>query len=220
MVAVSQSDAPRRAVMSLVLHHDYRRADALDRSGHASHGHVVDASWERTTGNEGLRLDGRTGRVVVLPSPSTSRMRGVRVSTRVRLDELRERSNLVEGYLSFALMVHGDGSIQGSTYDGTGWLSVRTPPGLVAAGVWSDLSLISQPWLGATLYLDGEVVARAHRAHTRLNPVSWPFGLNIGGWPDADLFMLRGLISEVLIWREDTGLDGHPLRDHHPHHPA
>jgi hypothetical protein len=31
--------------------------------------------------------------------------------------------------------------------------------------------------------------------------VGWPFGLNIGAWPDKDRRVFKGRIDEVKLWR-------------------
>lgn len=209
-----------RGVLPLVLHHDYRRGDATDLSGRGNHGIVVDADVDPSTGRDGLALDGRTSRVIVPPAESMARTTRLRVTVTARLDELRERSNLVEGYLSFALLVHGDGSIQGGTYDGSRWLSVRSGSSLVRRRVWNEITLVCQPWFASSLYVNGVLTAWDRRRQAEINPIDWPFGTNVGAWPDADAFMLKGNIRELYVWMEGAGLDGHDVLDHDPDDPA
>ncbi len=184
------------AVLPMVLHHDYRHGSAADLSGHGAAGTVLGASFDR----EGLRFDGRHSRVVVPPSLHLVSVSSLRVSVSARLDGLGQRANLVEGYLAFALFAHADGSIQGGTYDGTGWHAVRTAAGAVHPGSWYELTLLCTGMVGTALYIGGECCAWAPRRSVRLNPVSWPFGLNVGAWPDADQFVLPGHVRELRIW--------------------
>lgn len=212
--------APPSAVLPLVLHHDYRRGDAEDLSGRGGHGVVIGGRFTTEPDGTSLRLDGRTGRVVVRPFLGLPRLRGLRVTVRICLDELPERTHLVEGFLCFAVLVHGDGSVQGGVYDGSGWMTVRSPPGQVVVGRWCEVTYLCRSWLGSSLHVDGARVGGDARAPSVLSPVSWPFGISVGGWPDDDAFMVRGRVQEVRVWIEEPGLDGDDVRDHDPDRPA
>lgn len=190
------------AVMTLAMHHDYRQGHAVDLSGFGNHGAIVGAPFSVEGNETGLMLDGQVSRVVVRPSPALGAMGGLRVTVQARLDELTERSNLVEGFLSFALLVHGDRAIQGSVYDGETWITARSAPGAVTEGRGFECTYSCRSRFGSHLYLDGALVGWDRRAPVAINPVSWPFGLNIGGWPDADAFMFKGRLSVVRLWRE------------------
>jgi hypothetical protein len=199
---VALSDARAGGAMRHVLHHDYRRGDAADVSGQGNHGSVVDATFGDAKGHAGVLLDGVTSRVVVPPSNDLTELTGLRVSITVQLTTLVERSDLVEGYLSFALLVHGDGSVQGGTYNGSTWIATRSRPGVIRVQRWHEVTYLCRPWLGSLIYVDGELVSGDARGDV-INRVSWPFGVSIGAWPDADRFMLHGCIGDVLIWTEE-----------------
>lgn len=187
--------------MHLVLHHDYSQGDATDHSGHGNHGTALSPNYREVEGRRGLTLDGSRSRVTVPPSRDLTGITGLRVSVTALLRTVSERNDLVEGYLSFALLVHGDGSVQGGTYNGSTWITTRSDPGLVREGKWHQVTYLYRTWLGSTIYVDDHLVAWDPRADV-LNSVSWPFGVSVGAWPDADRFMLNGTVGELLIWTE------------------
>jgi hypothetical protein len=183
--------------LELVLHHAYTEGHARDRSGAGNHGGVVDGDF---AAGHGLVFNGRDSRVVVAPMSAFRSMRALRVTVHGRVDELTERSNLVEGYLSFALIVLGDGSLQGGVYTRSQWLTVRSAPEVIAPGRWFTASFVSSAVHGGLLYLDGQPLAGSRRRPARIGDVRWPFGVNIGAWPDRNAFVLRGALRHVRLW--------------------
>jgi hypothetical protein len=177
VVAVTGPDAS-----TLVLRHRYRHGLA-DESGH---------------GNDGYRSGPR---VFVPPSPSLTRAGAFRVRVAATARELGQRRTLVEGYLSFALFVERDGSLGAGVLDRGGWTGLHSAPETVA--VDAALEIVFD-WcrdgvLG--LWLDDRVVAQGMSAPNGAHGLSWPFGLSIGAWPDADLRTWQGSIDEVVVWR-------------------
>jgi hypothetical protein len=185
----------------LVLHHSYAGGNALDCSGMGHGGSIVGARFVGDDrGGGGLEFDGRHDRVVVTPSPFLRHITVLRVSITVRLRTLAARSNLVEGFLSFALFVHEDGSVQGGVYARSHWLTVRSEPGCVTPGRWATVSYVHSPADGSLLYVGRQLVGHDRQHLGTIGPVSWPFGLNIGAWPDSDAFMLSGRVSDLRLW--------------------
>jgi hypothetical protein len=190
--------------LRLVLHHDYTTATAEDLSGHGNDGALVGGEFvDPGEGSGGIELDGLNDRIVVRPSGSLAHLSALRVDVNVLLHSLGERRDLVEGYLSFAVFVHDDGSVQGGVYDRSGWLTIRSAAGCVEPGRWVRVSYACDPELGSHLYVDGVLVQYDGRVPTAFGDVSWPFGLNVGAWPDADLFMLRGRVADVMVLVDD-----------------
>ena len=183
----------------LVVHHDYTSQTTADLSVYGNDGH-------RTAASDGSDadltvFDGSSTRVVAFPSTTLDDLRGVNVQARVRLDRLEERRTIVEGYVSFALVADADGSMSGSVYTGERWEDVRTPPDTVPIGRWIDVGFLYDGVDTAQLTLDGTLVAARYAPLGLIRGVAWPYGLNVGAWPDRDVRMLVGAISEVRVWR-------------------
>jgi hypothetical protein len=182
----------------LVMHHDYTSQTTADLSVYGNDGHRTPAA---NGGADLTVFDGNSTRVVALPSTTLDDLRGVNVQARVRVDRLDERRTLVEGYVSFALVVDADGSMSGSVYTGERWEDVRTPPDTVPVGQWIDVGFIYDGVDTGHLTLDGTHVAARYAPLGSVRGVAWPYGLNVGAWPDRDVRMLVGSISEVRVWR-------------------
>ena len=152
-------------------------------------------------GAEAGAFDGKRDRVFVPPSSTLAVPGSVRAELTVNLEELDMRRTLIEGYLSFALYVESTGAVGGAILRYDDWYGLRSDPGLVQPGRWILVELLYVADTHLSLSLDGIAVAAAVRPVGEANGVAWPFGLNIGAWPDADQRMLRGRIEEVRLWR-------------------
>jgi hypothetical protein len=101
-----------------ILHYTFRRAGAaFDISAFHQHGHPsgVGFSKDGAAPNSGaVVFNGQSGRVSVPFGEVWQELGAVKVEALVRLDGLGVRQNLVEGFLSFALFVRGDGVVTGS----------------------------------------------------------------------------------------------------------
>jgi hypothetical protein len=186
----------------LVLRHDYTTGGAVDGSGFGNHGHPFGAAG---FGPDGLTFDGRRSRVAVPPSPSLTGLAGVRVSARLRVDELGERRTIVEGYLAFAVVVEGDGALNGGVYTAERWDGAASAPGVVPVGRWVDVTFLYDGRDTAMLWLDGVAVGSRLLPMGPMDGVAWPYGLSIGAWPDQDLRVLSGVIGRVELWRSVSG---------------
>lgn len=192
------------APFELILSHQYANGAALDSSGFENHGRVEGQARRAdgpVPGSGSLALDGVDDRIVVPPSRSLRDMRAVRVDASVRLDQLGGRRTIVEGYTSFCLLVEPDGVLEGTIYNGARWEGVRSPPGTMPLGRWVRTTYVYDGLDTSALYLDGALVGLDQRPLGRMDPVGWPFGLNIGAWPDRDLRMFVGRIEDLKIWR-------------------
>lgn len=204
------------ASFELVIHHRYTTGSSADLSGNDNHGHrsagVGTAAASPATAEagtetplpadpDGFAFDGQSTRVIVLPSPSLTDFRGVRVRARVRPDSFEDRRTIVEGYLAFSFFFDADGALTGSVYTGTQWHEITTPPSLVPPGSWVDVAFTYDGRDTTSLSLDGEVVTTHLAALGSVNSVAWPYGLNIGAWPDQDAGLFNGRIAELWVWR-------------------
>jgi hypothetical protein len=194
--------------LTLVLHHRYGYgARAIDLSGHDNHGQVVRASEpasaveQRVADGHGLRFDGVATRVVVPPSPSLESLGAVRVDVRLLLEAGGHRRTIVEGFLAISFFVEPDGRLAGTTYTGHHWYGAYSNAPVVPTDHSVDLSFVYDGLTTSILRVDGRIVAVTERPIGPVSGVAWPFGLNIGGWPDADRRMFQGVIYELKIWR-------------------
>jgi len=190
------------SLLQLVLHHRYAEARPHDLSGHGNLGY---GDLQRATGRDGrisaAAFDGTHDRIFVPPSTTLARPGGIRAELVVNVEELGHRRTLVEGYLSFAVGVEGNGAIAGGIYRYDQWTAVRSQAGLITLGRWITVTFT---YLGdgvMTLCMDGELVAQGYRRLGGANGIAWPFGLSIGAWPDADQRVLKGRMEEVKLWR-------------------
>jgi hypothetical protein len=182
----------------LVLRHDYTTGTAADGSGFGHHGHTF---GHPVFGSEGLAFDGRRARVAVPPSPTLAGLSGVRVSARLRVDELGERRTVVEGYLAFAVVVEEDGALNGGVYTAERWDGAASAPGIVPLGRWVEVTFVYDGRDTAMLWLDGVAVGSRLLPMGPIDGVAWPYGVSIGAWPDQDLRVFSGAISRVELWR-------------------
>jgi hypothetical protein len=188
----------------LVLHHAYADGAALDSSGFENHGRVEGNARRADgprSGSGALALDGIDDRIVVPPSRSLRDMRAIRVDASLRLDELGGRRTIVEGYGSFSLLVEPDGILEGTIYNAARWEGVRSAPQAMPLGTWVRITYVYDGVNTSALYLDDALVGFDQRPLGRMDPVGWPFGLNVGAWPERDIRMFVGCISEIKIWR-------------------
>jgi hypothetical protein len=201
--------------LTLVLHHRYGYgARAIDLSGHDNHGRVVRASESASVveqseaGGHGLRFDGVTTRVVVPPSPSLESLGAVRINVRLLLEARGHRRTIVEGFLAISFFVEPDGILAGTIYTGHHWYGAYSNAPVVPTDHPVDLSFVYDGLATSILQVDRRIVAVAERPIGPVPGVAWPFGLNIGGWPDADRRMFQGIIYELKIWRARTHESG------------
>lgn len=191
----------------LVLHHTYLNGAAFDVSGCNNHGSLTNV-WEDTGTFPGtLRFSGGTSQVDVEPSESMRTMRGLAVKARFRIDPAAwvHRHNLVEGHLSFALMVQRDRSVMGTIHDRNGnWDGPSSAPGAVTPGRWHEAVFMHDGISRGRMFLDGTLVDERWDLPGPVRDIS-AYGLSIGHWPgpDAGGYTLEGHLDEVMVWRDD-----------------
>ena len=187
----------------LVVHHRYQSGTAVDLSGYANDGHATThiSAESDSVEADGMLFDGHATRVVVFPSPSLRNLGGIRARARVRVDDLGDRRTIMEGYLSFSLSVEPDGSLRGSIYTGLEWHLVQTSPGSIEERRWSDVEFVYNGRDSATLSVNDRLAAARYAHLGRLSDVEWPYGLNVGAWPDENARAFSGHIAELWLWR-------------------
>ncbi len=200
-----------------VLHYDFRaRAAATDVSGRNLHGTSTgldfrDQGW--TTERGAAVFSQPHSRIRTVSRDPFWRLTALKIEVSVFLEDTALRQNLIEGFLSFAFYVSPTGALVGtaraSTSAGGGWSGVDSvagsPDGVprtVPFGRWCTLTYIHDGFANLVLLIDGEIAASTNAAPAPLQTVGWR-GVHIGNWPDADHFVLRGMIGEVKVWRWD-----------------
>jgi len=185
----------------LVVHHCYTSGSAADLSGYANHGYPSSAEV-LPAADGGLVLDGRSSRVVAFPSASLTDLRSLRVRARVTVDELGDRRTVAEGYLAFSFSVEPDASLAGAVYTGARWHGVRSAPGTVPTERWVDVAFSYDGQDTLSLAVDGRLVGTRFAPIGAVDSIHWPYGLNIGAWPDQDLRVFSGRMAKLWLWRQ------------------
>ncbi|WP_405771914.1 LamG domain-containing protein [Actinacidiphila glaucinigra] len=190
------------ADFELVVHHDYTSGTCTDTSGFGNHGFGT-----MSPDTDGMPFDGHSSRVVVFPAPSLTNLGGLRARVRLRPDALSERRTLIEGYLAFSLSIEPDGALLGAVYAGLKWYVLSTPPGIVTTGRWTDVAFVYDGRDTMSLSADGTLIALRQDLLGRIADIEWPYGLNIGAWPDDDVRIFAGVMSELWLWRLPTSAE-------------
>jgi hypothetical protein len=190
-------------MFELVLHHDYATETAQDLSGNDNHGRISHLSLVEgmRPSTAALGFDGYTDRVVVFPSESLNDLKALRISAWIWVQELGQRRNLLEGFVSFAMMIEEDGTLQCKVYDGTRWDGVWTPPNTIPVQEWIQVHFVYDGDETAALYVNDHLVAKRYWHLGHVHSIAWPYGLNIGAWPDADRYVFAGKIATLKVWR-------------------
>lgn len=186
--------------LELVVHHRYAAGTARDLSGYDNHGYRLPAPAGGP--DDATVFDGRSTRVVVFPSASLAGLGAVRARARIFVEQLGDRRTIVEGYLAFAFGVEADGALAGAVLTGFRWDGVTSDPGAVPVGRWVDVAFAYDGRDTTVLTVDGTIVASRCLPLGRVAGVQWPYGLNIGAWPDGDLRVFHGKIAEVWVWKQ------------------
>ena len=148
-----------------------------------------------------MGFDGQRSRIVVLPSPWLAPLGGIRVTAWLWVDEIVGRHTIVEGYLAFAVFLDADGTVGGTFYNGFDWGGVRSGPDAVPTRRWVHLAVAYDGVDTSTIHLDGALCGHMYSPFGPIQGVAWPYGLNVGAWPDADKRVFSGRIDELELWR-------------------
>lgn len=203
----------------LVIHHTYDGPTAVDVSQNKHHGRLEGVQ----SGGGVAHFDGGTDCVRVLRSPTLAAMRAVRTTVRFRIAPgylgidpgysgiTGRRLNLIEGYLSFALVVDADRSLHGTILDRNGqWNGAQSAPEMVSIGSWHEASWVHDGFSACRLDLDGTTVAESFNVPGPVSAPQDPYGVAIGHWPGpGDQYTYFGDIEDVKVWmdRPDAAKD-------------
>lgn len=183
----------------LVLRHRYRDCAGRDLSGHRNHGYRVLA--EDPPPVDWSSFGEAAARVYVAPSKELSVDGGSLIHVGARSDRLSERNVIIEGYLSFSIYVQAGGVLAAGVMVSGVWLELASPPGAITPGEPFEVALLHSDAGRLQLILNGSSVACRRHGLGRPRGISWPYGLTVGAWPDADLRRFYGAIEHVAWWR-------------------
>ncbi len=120
----------------------------------------------------------------IFPTPSTHRL------------------NIVEGWMSFALIIEADRRLIGSIYDGHNWVMVTSGSTLVPFNQWSSVSFPYDGVCIGRLMLNGTNVGSNINMPTGMRQPHQ--NITIGHWPSGDSrYTFTGHIGHVRIERRD-----------------
>ncbi|MGB5636335.1 MAG: LamG-like jellyroll fold domain-containing protein [Waterburya sp.] len=183
-------------MFKLILHHNYQGEKIIDLSGNGNHGHhsplrLVEG---RSLVTKAFYFNGIDDRIVVFPSESLINLYAIRATIWIWVEELGHRRNIMEGFLSFSFSIEADGSLRGSIYDGSIWKPIwKSDPNAIPLQEWVHIKYIYDGIDTSVLYVNDKLVASKYGYFGKVRRIQWPFGLNIGAWPDADKFIFKGV---------------------------
>lgn len=201
----------------LVLHHFYTRS-AFDLSDNRNHGVPVDVALAGPPDAPAFVFADGNSDVRVPPSPTLQDLWSVRATVTFSLEppagQITRRYNLMEGHLSFALFVTGDGALMGTILDQTGaWTGATSIPDLVSTSAWHTAELQHDGINALRIFLDGAQVGAAFDAPGPVRSVG-PHGVAIGHWPEQPgTYTFVGAIREAKLWKYDPHKDANGLLD-------
>ncbi|WP_405395412.1 LamG domain-containing protein [Microbispora hainanensis] len=175
----------------------------FDVSGMGNHG--VPADVQPGTGADAgsYTFASAASGIMVAPSLSLQNLQALRVRMKIRADPWDgARRNLVEGFVSFAFTLGGDGTLTGTIVDRSGAWSGVSAAGAVTPGRWHEVEMVHDGVGTVALKVDGHVVAVRTDVPGPVRSVG-PLGVAIGRWPDANRYAFKGGIGELQIWRFD-----------------
>jgi hypothetical protein len=194
-------------MFKLILHYNCQEEKIVDLSGNANHGHYSSSRLveARSLGRKSLYFNGINDRVVVLPSESLMELSAIRATAWLWVEELGQRRNIIEGFLSFAFFIEADGSLRGSIYDGSIWKPIlKSKPNTIPLQEWVHILYVYDGIDTSLIYVNNKLIVSNYSYYGKVQSVQWPFGLSIGAWPDADKFMFKGKIGGIKLWCYDS----------------
>jgi hypothetical protein len=187
----------------LAMHHTYIGGSAFDISGKRNHGVPIDVAPGVGTEAGSYQFSAPTSSIMVPASDSLDNLGAVRIRMKIRTEPWDgQRRNLMEGFLSFAFVLMGDGRLSGGILDANGTWSGVTDSGGVTPGQWHEVELVHDGVDTVALKLDSNVVAIRGDVPGPVRSVG-RLGIAIGRWPDANQYVFKGYIGEVQLWRFD-----------------
>lgn len=188
----------------LVLHHTYIGGSTFDVSGLGNHGLPEDITPGTGDADGSYQFTEPTSGITVATSPTLQNLTALRVRMKIRTEAPDgQRRNLMEGFLSFAFILSGDGHLAGSIVDRAGnWNGLQAPDPL-PPNTWHEIEMTHDGFRTLALKIDGRPVAVRSDIQGPVRSVG-ALGLAIGRWPDAHSYVYKGHIGELQVWRYDA----------------
>jgi len=191
---------------TLVIHHTYMHGLTFDISNHRNHGIPIAVNMGSGPFLNSFDFSSGDSRIMVEPSPSLNDLRAIRTSVRFyhRPTEGGRRYNLIEGHVSFVLVIGADRSLAGGIVDANGnWSTISSAPDSVIPEQWYEAELRHDGVNHCQLSLDGNLVATSYSMHGPVRSVG-NYGIAIGAWPDyPPPYTFQGYIGEVQLYKYD-----------------
>src|SRR5688572_2895556 len=127
----------------LVLHHTYIGGSTFDVSGKGNHGNPTDVVPGTGADAGSYGFTSPTSGIMVPSAPSLENLNAIRIRMKIRSDPWDgERRNLMEGFVSFAFVLEGDGSLAGTVVDANGVWDGPAASGVVTPGRWHEVEML------------------------------------------------------------------------------
>jgi hypothetical protein len=185
-------------MLRTVVNQTYTGNLAVDSSGFFNHGVPVQVA----ASHPGFAFSQPGSRINVKPSASLSTLGCINVEVGFTLSPRgsAHRYNLAEGFLSFALFVNPDLSLQGTIVDDAGnWTGAVSAAGIVSPATTHVAGLQCDGVSMVRLLLDGQVVGANYGVYGEVRGIG-ALGLAIGHWPDPpDQYTFEGTILGALL---------------------
>jgi hypothetical protein len=179
---------------------------AFDVSMHRNHGVLTSVSPGTGAFDNTIYFSTGDSRISISPSPTLENLYSIEATVRFYLTPLTNphRFNLMEGHLSFALVIESDLALSGGIVDSHGvWSGIKAPPNIVSVNTWHEASLRHDGISTCQLTLDGRPVATAYNVRGPVQSVN-SFGIAIGHWPDPPpAYTFEGYIGEARLYKYD-----------------
>ncbi len=186
---------------------EYHANQVIDASDHHNHANILGNVQKHKDYISFESLDAQIE--VPVRDESLGRFEALRIQALFRLGgqswsfpPMERRFNLVEGWMSFALVIRVDGRLSGSIYDGHNWIEVDSGGTVVNPHEWCRVLFEYDGISVASLQLNGATVG------SRLD---MPLGMRqpqqviaIGHWPRGDdRYTFAGDLGHVRIEKRD-----------------
>jgi hypothetical protein len=173
---------------------------------------VLDASDHHNNANLLGNVVKHSGRVsfegldaqleVPVRDESLGRFEGLRIQALFKPASITRRFNLVEGWMSFALVIRDDARLSGTIYDGHNWNEVNSGAATVPPNQWSRVSFEYDGVSIASLQLNGVIVGSRFDMPAGIRQPQQVIAL--GHWPRGDgRYTFAGDLGHVRIEKRD-----------------
>jgi hypothetical protein len=189
-----------------IVSQSYLRNVAVDTSGYSNNGIPVQVTPEYP----GFLFDQPGSRINIPPAPTLENLGAIQAAVQFKLSPsgTLHRFNLAEAFLSFALFVNPDYSIQGTILDATStWNGATSPAAVVSPDAVHTAILVCDGVNSVQIYLDDSLVAESYTVPGNVRPVG-DLGIAVGHWPNPpDVYTFEGTIYEFILLKYDLQQD-------------